>query len=135
VVLLCVNLFIIFFSLFYVFNITSSLYMCLMVVLLNLLLIPIWGIEGAAAASLLAMFSYNLIKYVYIKKRLGFDPFSWDIAKIVALGLLVYGTNHFLIHTFEPVLLDIFLRSGIIAHLYVLGLLELRDALDWALLV
>src|SRR5690606_38893149 len=63
-VLFSVNGEIIVFSRFYVFNITSTLLMCLMVVLLNLLMIPIWGIEGAAAASLLAMFSYNLIKYV-----------------------------------------------------------------------
>src|SRR5690606_13414456 len=67
-VLFSVNGEIIVFSRFYIFNITSTLLMSVMVVILNLLMIPVWGIEGAAAASLLAMFSYNLIKYVYIKK-------------------------------------------------------------------
>src|SRR5690606_37587658 len=54
-VLFSVNGEIIVFSRFYGFNITSTLLMCWMVVPLNLLMSPIWGIEGAAATSLLAM--------------------------------------------------------------------------------
>lgn len=129
-VLFSVNGEIIVFSRFYIFNITSTLLMCVMVVVLNLLMIPVWGIEGAALSSLLAMFFHNLVKYLYVKKRLGFDPFSWDIAKIVLLGLLVYGVNYFLIPTFEPVLLDIFLRSALIVLLYGLGIWAMRIAPD-----
>lgn len=129
-VLFSVNGEIIVFSRFYIFNITSTLLMCVMVVVLNLLLIPVWGIEGAALSSLLAMFFYNLIKYLYVKKRLGFDPFSWDVAKIILLGLLVYVVNYFLIPTFEPVMLDIFLRSGLLVLLYGLGIWAMRIAPD-----
>lgn len=129
-VLFSVNGEIIVFSRFYIFNITSTLLMCVMVVVLNLLMIPVWGIEGAALSSLLAMFFYNLIKYLYVKKRLGFDPFSWDVAKIILLGLLVYGVNYFLIPTFEPVMLDVFLRSGLLVLLYGLGIWAMRIAPD-----
>jgi O-antigen/teichoic acid export membrane protein len=129
-VLFSVNGEIIVFSRFYIFNITSTLLMCVMVVVLNLLMIPIWGIEGAALSSLLAMFFYNLIKYLYVKKRLGFDPFSWDIAKIILLGLLVCAVNYFLIPTFEPVILDIFLRSALIVLLYGLGIWLMNVAPD-----
>jgi len=129
-VLFSVNGEIIVFSRFYIFNITSTLLMCVMVVVLNLLMIPIWGIEGAALSSLLAMFFYNLIKYVYVKKRLGFDPFSWDIAKIVLLGLLVYGVDYFMIPTLAPVLLDIVVRSGLLVLLYGLGIWAMKIAPD-----
>lgn len=129
-VLFSVNGEIIVFSRFYIFNITSTLLMCVMVVALNLLMIPVWGIEGAALSSLLAMFFYNLIKYFYVKKRLGFDPFSWDIAKIILLGLLVYAVNYFLIPTFEPVILDILIRSGLIVLLYSLGIWAMKIAPD-----
>lgn len=129
-VLFSVNGEIIVFSRFYIFNITSTLVMCVLVVVLNLLMIPLWGIEGAALSSLLAMFFYNLIKYMYVKKRLGFDPFSWDIAKIVLLGLLVYGVDYLMIPTFAPVLLDIFLRSGLLVLLYGLGIWAMKIAPD-----
>ena len=129
-VLFSVNGEIIVFSRFYIFNITATLLMCVMVVVLNLLMIPVWGIEGAALSSLLAMFFYNLIKYLYVKKRLGFDPFSWDIAKIILLGLLVYAVDYFLIPTFDPVLLDIVLRSGLLVILYGFGIWAMRIAPD-----
>src|SRR5690606_16252571 len=109
-VLFSVNGEIIVFSRFYIFNITSTLLMSVLVIILNLLMIPIWGIEGAALSSLLSMFFYNLIKYLYVKKRLGFDPFTWDIAKIIFVGALVYGLNYYFIPTFSPVLLDIAIR-------------------------
>ncbi len=129
-VLFSVNGEIIVFSRFYIFNITSTLLMCVMVVVLNLLMIPVWGIEGAALSSLLAMFFYNLIKYLYVKKRLNFDPFTWDIAKIILLGTLVYGVDHFLLPIFDPVLLDIVLRSGLLLLLYGLGIWLMKIAPD-----
>ncbi|HSJ69371.1 MAG TPA: oligosaccharide flippase family protein, partial [Anditalea sp.] len=49
---------IIVFSRFYIFNITATLLMSVVVVILNLLLIPSFGIEGAAIASLVAMVFY-----------------------------------------------------------------------------
>src|SRR5690606_2192802 len=98
-VLFSVNGEIIVFSRFYFFNITSTLLMSVMVIVLNLLMIPLWGIEGAASSSLLSMFFYNLIKYLYVRKRLGFDPFTWDIARIIVLGLLAYGLDYFLLPT------------------------------------
>ena len=45
-------------------------------VLLNVLLIPIYGINGAAAASLITNLVFNLICLFYIKKKLGFYTFG-----------------------------------------------------------
>lgn len=129
-VLFSVNGEIIVFSKFYLFNITSTLLMSVMVIVLNLLMIPIWGIEGAALSSFIAMFFYNLLKYLYVKKRLDFDPFTWDIAKIILLGILVYGVDYFLIPKFHPVLLDIVLRSGALLFLYGIGIWLMKIAPD-----
>ncbi|WP_194777371.1 oligosaccharide flippase family protein [Pararhodonellum marinum] len=117
---------IIVFSRFYLFNITATLIMCVAVVCFNLIFIPIMGLEGAALASLMAMFLYNLIKYIYVKIRLGFDPFSWDIAKLVVLGLLIWALQHFFLPRLEPVILDIVIRSLSITLLYGLGIYFLR---------
>jgi O-antigen/teichoic acid export membrane protein len=118
-VLFSVNGEIIVFSKFYIFNITSTLIMSVSVILLNLLLIPIWGIEGAALASLLAMFFYNLIKYLYVKIRLGFDPFTVDIPKLILVGVFVYGIDYYLVPKFNPVILDVALRLSLLAITYV----------------
>lgn len=127
-VIFSVNGEIIVFSRFYLFNITSTLLMSIMVVILNLLLIPVWGIEGAAFSSLLSMFFYNLIKYLYVKRRLHFDPFSWDIAKIVFLGGVVFGVIHFLLPTFDGVILDIIAKLAALSMTYLLGIRLMKIA-------
>jgi O-antigen/teichoic acid export membrane protein len=134
-VLFSVNGEIIVFSKFYLFNITSTLLMSVMVIVLNLLMIPIWGIEGAALSSFIAMFFYNLLKYLYVKKRLGFDPFTTDIAKTVFLGGLVYAADYFLLPNFNPVILDIIVRSGLLFLIYSAGVWVMKIAPDSQLMV
>lgn len=109
---------IIVFSRFYIFNITATLLMSVVVILLNLLLIPSFGIEGAALASLAAMVFYNVIKYFYIKARLKFSPFSPGLFKILFLGIAVVIMTHYLLPRLEPVILDILVRSTIVTALY-----------------
>lgn len=127
-VIFSVNGEIIVFSRFYLFNITSTLLMSVMVVILNLLLIPVWGIEGAAFSSLLSMFFYNLIKYVYVKKRLHFDPFSWDIAKTVLLGGVVFCIIHFFLPKLDEVILDIIIKLATLFISYLLGIRLMKIA-------
>lgn len=127
-VIFSVNGEIIVFSRFYLFNITATLIMCVAVIVLNLWLIPIFGIEGAALASLLSMFLYNLVKYVYVKIRLGFDPFTWGIGKILLIGIGSWAITHYAIPTQTIVWLDIFTRSGIMVLLYGVGSWSLHIA-------
>ena len=127
-VIFSVNGEIIVFSRFYLFNITSTLLMSVMVIILNLVLIPVWGIEGAAFSSLLSMFFYNLIKYLYVKKRLHFDPFSWDIAKTVLLGGAVFCVMHYLLPTLDKVILDVFVKLATLSITYLLGIRLMKIA-------
>lgn len=120
-ILFSVNGEIIVFSKYYIFNITATLIMCVAVIVLNLLLIPAYGIEGAAVASFLSLLIYNIIKYAYIKVRLGFDPFSIDIAKIFILGLVTFALQFFIFQSSNAGFTDIILRSIMITVLYVSG--------------
>lgn len=117
-VLFSINGEIIVFSKFYIFNITATLIMSVMVIVLNLMLIPPYGIEGAAIASLIAMVMYNLIKYWYIKVRLKFSPFSWKIFIILFIGIAVVAVSQLLLPKLEPVILDIAIRSIVVTLLY-----------------
>jgi O-antigen/teichoic acid export membrane protein len=129
-ILFSVNGEIIVFSKYYVFNITATIIMSLIVIGLNLLLIPIYGIEGAALASLIAMVIYNLIKYYYIKFRFNFSPFTPALFKTLFIGLIVVAISELLIPRLDHVILDIAVRSTAVTLLYIAGVYFLKLAPD-----
>jgi O-antigen/teichoic acid export membrane protein len=127
-VIFSVNGEIIVFSRFYIFNITATLLMSTAVIVFNLALIPIYGIEGAALASLIAMFFYNLVKFIYIKIRLGFNPFTPGLFFILLAGAISWAISWYLIPTFTAVIPDILIRSVIVTTVYLLLIHFLKAA-------
>lgn len=127
-ILFSINGEIIVYSRYYVFNITATMIMSIMVIVLNLWLIPVYGIEGAAIASFLAMVSYNLIKYFYVRIRLNLDPFTWDILKTLILGIFVFGVQYYLLLWLESGLLDLMIRSFLITSVYIGGVYAFKIA-------
>lgn len=127
-ILFSINSEIIVFSKYYIFNITATFIMSIAVIGFNLLLIPQYGIEGAAFASFLAMLLYNVIKYFHIKIRMGFDPFSWDITKLLGLGFAVYFAQFYLFGELEKGIWDILVRSSFITVFYLAGVYGLKIA-------
>jgi O-antigen/teichoic acid export membrane protein len=88
-----------------------------MIVLFNLWLIPILGINGAALASLLAVGTYDSIKLYYVWKKFGIHPFTRDSIKVTGLLLLLGMLFYFVSFPFYP-LLNILVKSFIITTLY-----------------
>ena len=87
-------------------------------ILLNLYLIPKIGITGAALATFIAIFFYNLIKLLYVKAKLGLQPFTAETFKVVFLLLIVSAVFFALQFPFHPVL-NIILKSLLITIMYV----------------
>lgn len=83
----------------------------------NMLLIPILGLNGAALASLITIVIYNVIKLVYIKHKMGIQPFRISALKVIVVGLISYLCSS-LIPVFDSVVLDIILRSSVIIMIY-----------------
>ncbi|MGY6522713.1 MAG: oligosaccharide flippase family protein [Mongoliitalea sp.] len=127
-VIFSINSEIILFSKFYVFNIVATVVMAIAVILFNWWLIPIFGIEGAAIASFLALFLFNLIKYGFVAYKLHMHPWSWDLLKILFLGGLVFTVQHFLFLEATAGLQDLIIRSGTITIMYGLGAFALKIA-------
>ncbi|WP_410267389.1 polysaccharide biosynthesis C-terminal domain-containing protein [Cyclobacterium sp.] len=135
-VLFSVNGEIIVFSRFYTFNITATLLMAMAVILLNLLFIPLYGIEGAALASFLAMFFYNLIKFLFVRIKLGFNPFTPEVFLLLLAGGVSWATSYFLLPATDWVIIDLMLRSGWVILVYlgmVYWLKAAPEAMDWVL--
>ncbi|UCG77254.1 MAG: polysaccharide biosynthesis C-terminal domain-containing protein [Nitrospirota bacterium] len=53
----------------------------ILAVIMNIVLIPVWGINGAAAAAAMSMVAWNIIMVLLVRRRLGLDP--------TALGLFL----------------------------------------------
>ncbi len=87
-------------------------------ILANIIFIPIYGITGAAIASALTTFLFNLFRYLFIWRKFKIQPFGWKNLYILIIGiviLLIIG----LLPAFEWFIMDIIVRSGIITIVYV----------------
>lgn len=100
-------------SRYYRFNVIAVSVLAILTIVFNYLLIPAYGIEGAAIASFMAMAIFNLSKFAFVWMKLGIQPFTLSSLKFVLILLLCLFTNHFL-PAMENVFIDITLRSSVI---------------------
>ncbi|HEA19441.1 MAG TPA: lipopolysaccharide biosynthesis protein [Pricia antarctica] len=92
--------------------------LAVLTILLNLWLIPKYGLDGAAIASFLAFFIYNTVKLIYVKAKFGILPFTGETIKVSVL-LIVIGTMFYFIELpFYPIV-NIILKGILISVLYV----------------
>ncbi len=56
---------------------------------LNYFLIPIYGMNGAAFALAIATVYYNLARYLVVLFKLGMQPFSFDLLKIIIVSCII----------------------------------------------
>jgi len=105
---------------YYKIVLISGILVVIVAILLNIWLIPVYGIYGAAIATFLSFALYNTTKLVIIYWKFKMQPITLNTFKILgfifALGILFY----FIPLDFNPVL-DIFIRSSIIGILYLAG--------------
>ncbi len=80
-----VNQSIITYSNFYKLGAVFYFLLLVCIIILNVVLIPVYGIMGAAIASALISVIHNLIRFILIKVKFKMQPFSWDSLKIVAI--------------------------------------------------
>lgn len=92
--------------------------LAVLTILLNLWLIPEYGLDGAAIASFSAFFIYNTAKLIYVKSKFGILPFTSETLKVSALLISVGGIFYFLEFPFHPIL-NIALKGTMISILYV----------------
>lgn len=104
-------------SRYYWFNIILIILLAAVVILANNLLIPIYGINGAAIGAAFALVAFNTVKYFFILIKLKVQPFTIDSLKVLGIALLVLGINWFIPRLFNPIL-DILVRSAVVTLVY-----------------
>lgn len=71
----------------------DSLFMFLLVMVTiatNLFFIPMYGITGAAIASCVTFFLYNMLRYLFIWYKFQLQPYDLDFVKVLLIGGISY---------------------------------------------
>jgi len=106
-----------------------TLILMVLSICLNNYLIPIFGIEGGAWATLGSNFIYYVLLLAYVKWRVGTYPFSWGQLKVLAVGALMVVLNYLMVFAVDKLIAapslvfrisEAVVRTGIVA---VAGLL------------
>ncbi len=98
-------------------------------ILLNLWLIPAYGLNGAAIATFCALVVYNTVKLLYVKNKFHMVPFTIETLWITLL-LLVLGTPlYFLSFDVHPIW-NMGIRSLLMCLLFVFALYRFRLSED-----
>ena len=106
-----------------------GLLLAILTILFNYWLIPQYGIEGAATASLLAFFIFNTIKLIYVNVKFKMLPFTADTLKVLALLILIGVSFYFLNFPYHPIV-NILLKSIPMVVLYVFVLYRFKMSED-----
>jgi len=90
----------------------------ILLVVTNILLIPRYGITGAALASLISKYIYNSLKYLFLYKKFHFQPFNYK-----HLEIILFAAISWYLSTFIPVLshflIDLVVRSLFISVVFL----------------
>ena len=123
---------------FYKFDMVLNVILLVLTVVTNILLIPIYGINGAALATAISIFSYNLVKLLLVKFKLNIQPFSiktiTSILLFSVIYLIVYSIPLEGIHS----LLIILIRCSFILILCTFSILYFKlseDVYDFCMLL
>lgn len=120
---------ILYYSDYYRAILLMGLLLAVLTILFNLWLIPKFGMEGAAMASLLAFFIFNTIKLVYVKIKFGMLPFTINTLRVFGLLVLMGAAFYFIDFPYHP-LVNIVLKSVPLVLIYVFVLYRFQMSED-----
>ncbi|OZV68662.1 lipopolysaccharide biosynthesis protein [Winogradskyella aurantia] len=101
-------------------------------VVLNLICIPMFGINGSAIATFFAIGIYNTVKVLFVQKKFKMQPFSIASLKILAILIVMSLLLYFWEFPFHPVI-NILLKSTLIGVLYLSTIYKLNISDDMSL--
>ncbi len=107
-------------SKYYYYTFWFSLFSSILAVVLNIYLISLYGIIGAAYATLIVLTVMNSLKVYLVNNKFGIHPYSKDTFKIVILSILTYLVFSNLQLGFQP-LINITVKSSLVFILYTLS--------------
>jgi O-antigen/teichoic acid export membrane protein len=106
----------------------------ILMILLNIVFIPLLGINGAGIATFIAVFIYNTIKLVFVHRKFRMYPFTNYTLKIGLLLLFSVLLFYFWEFSFHPII-NIALKSVLITLLYLFVIYRFNFSEDISLMI
>ncbi|MFN0036051.1 MAG: polysaccharide biosynthesis C-terminal domain-containing protein [Saprospiraceae bacterium] len=123
------NNYMVYYSQYYRYSLLSLGILAVTNIALNIWLIPMLGISGAALATLLSITGYNAVSLWLVWLKFGLFPFTLNTVKAIGLALAAFFFAN-LIPISGLDLLDLFLRAGFFALIFAVLVLRFRVSED-----
>ena len=111
-----------------------GVFLVILMVLLNIIFIPVLGINGAGIATFIAVFLYNSIKLFFVYKKFKMVPFTKSTLKIGVLLIASVLLFYFWEFPFHPIT-NIGLKSVLITAIYVFVVYRFNFSEDISILI
>jgi len=93
--------------------------------LLNYLLIPVLGINGAALATMISLLLYNLLRVVFIRVHFNIQPFALKQIWVPSI-IAVLSIASLQIDQIANIFVDLFVRTAVIGLAYLVAVYKLN---------
>ncbi|MTI86799.1 MAG: hypothetical protein FH748_02390 [Balneolaceae bacterium] len=112
-------------SRYYKFNMMATSVLIFVSIGLNYVLIPLYGITGAAIATAISLLIYNLVKSIYVWYQFSIQPLSPKVIPIILISAAILLIS-LQVDRIGNLYIDIILRSAIITVIYSVAMVTLN---------
>lgn len=116
-------------SKYFWFNIVLIILLAGTSIVANNILIPRYGIDGAAMSVAFAITIFNIAKYIFIWYTLKIQPFTGATVVVLAISAATIGLNYIL-PKFDNIFVDIIFRSAVVTIFFAGAILLTRVSSD-----
>lgn len=123
-----INSAIMFYSKHYVLGTVLLAITLVITILLNVFLIPVYGIYGAAIASVAASLIYNLVKFVFIYQKFKFQPYTLKSFYVFIIIIFCSVIGYVFPEVSSNAFVNLLLKGSVVAIIYVASIFQLKLA-------
>jgi O-antigen/teichoic acid export membrane protein len=109
----------------YQFNFYLIIGLLFFTIFTNYLLIPKYGIVGAAIAGMLTVIFFNIVKFIFVWYKFKFQPFTINSVIAISLAAIVGAIVYFIPYIINPYI-TIFCKSAMATLIFVVSLMALK---------
>lgn len=105
------------------------MFLLVVAILLNILMIPTLGIEGAALATAISLALFNVMKGVFLYQKFKLNPFHKNTIKGILILVLAWAASNF-IPVMDNFWLDILVRTSVACLIFIPTMLYFKISED-----
>jgi len=98
-------------------------------ILLNVIMIPVWGLTGAGFSYMVAILVHATLKYVFVWQKFGVSPFTEKHVPLLLMSTVIFLVFLFVPFPFSPVV-NILVRSVLTTLIFVFAIWKMNISPD-----